>query len=95
MSLRRSASQVSPQILSLLVLHPNIPDKPPKPAVACGLWGLGLGSAAQVSLFGLGGFLSFGSFARALPRRSLFGYTLRERHGFPFHAPQVRLLQEF
>ncbi len=44
MSLRRSASQVSPQILSLLVLYPNIPDKPPKPGslVACGL-GFGVG----------------------------------------------------
>ncbi len=58
-------------------------------------WVLGSGSAAQVSQCRLGGFLSFGSFARALPRRSLSGCTLRERRGFPFHAPRVRLLQEF
>ena len=35
-SLRCSASQVSPQVLSLLVLHPNIPDEPPTSA-SCGV----------------------------------------------------------
>ncbi len=45
MSLRRSASQVSPQVLSLLILYPNIPDEPPKPGslVACLVPALGLG----------------------------------------------------
>ncbi len=49
MSLKRSASQVSPQVLSLLVLYPNIPDEPPKarslvasPSGLGGLHGAGL-----------------------------------------------------
>ncbi len=77
MSLKRSASQVSPQALSLLVLYPNIPDEPPKAAVASP--GLACGSASRASRCCLGGFLS-----SALPRalqRSLFGHTLSERRG--------------
>ena len=41
-TLKSSASQVSPHVLSLLVPYPNIPDEPPKVAVAFALrlWGV-------------------------------------------------------
>ncbi len=102
-SLRCSTSQVSPQVLSLLVLHPNIPDEPPKSAVAFASLSLSLtrpralgsGCAAQLSTCCLGVFLA------RLRSCSLCGIlysgALSERdvgHGRGLHAPQVRLLQE-
>ncbi len=50
MSLKSSVSQVSPQVLSLLVLHPNIPDEPPKARLLVA----SLGCVAQACC--LGGF---------------------------------------
>ena len=54
----------------------------------------GSGRAAQASRCCLGGFLSVGSPARAAAF-FISGYTLNERRGLAFHAPRVRLLQEF
>ncbi len=57
MSLKRSASQVSPHVLSLLAIYPNIPDETPKArSLVASPLGLGLGGAAQVSYCCLGFF---------------------------------------
>ncbi len=61
--------------------------------VAC--LGLGAGERGAGLTVLSRGFSFVWLVARALPRHSLFGRTLRERRGFPFHAPRVRLLQEF
>ncbi len=75
---------------------PKDPGRAPKGTSLCGVTlGVGVGCAAQASRCCLGGFLSVGPPARMQLRRSLFGYTLSERRGLTFHAPQVRLLQEF
>ena len=81
MSLKRSASQVSPQVLSLLALYPNIPDEPPKArSLVASPSELGLGCAAQVSFCCLVGLRLTRARTHAF-RRSLFGYTLSERRG--------------
>ena len=88
-----------PGITSGTVSSGPIPKNPGRaPNGGCGVPASGVGGcgcAAQLSMCCLGGGGS-GSPALAQPlRRSLFGYTLRERRGHLFHAPRVRLLQEF
>ncbi len=72
---------------------PNMAVKILNWATYCGV-ALGVGSRGASLVVLSRGFS--GSSARPQPlRRSLSGYTLSERRGFPFHAPRVRLLQEF
>ena len=78
MSLKRSASQVSPQVLSLLTLYPNIPDEPPRARslVASTLGFVGLGCcASRVSYCCLGGF----RLTRARAHGVLYSGTLSAR----------------
>ena len=85
MSLKCSASQVSPQVLSLLVLYQNIPDEPPKARFLMASLGFA-GCVMRRGSFGLGDFVCWLTRARAL-RRSLFGHTLSERRGGCYSTP--------
>ncbi len=78
LSLEWSASNVSPQVLSLLVLYPNIPDEPPKACFSCGVSVSGVCWGLRVAGLLSRGFLFIGSPTHAL-RHSLFGHTLSER----------------
>ncbi len=81
MSLKHSASQVSPQVLCLLVLYPNIPDEPPKGGCGVRRSPRGWGCLRIAGLFLLSrGFYFVGSPARARCG-VLYSDTLSARDG--------------
>ncbi len=81
LSLERSVSQVSPQVLSLLVLHPRIPDDPPEMLSFMCRSFVGALRACWSFTGGLGNFVC-GSPVSTSHRGSILGRNLSGRRAF-------------